>query len=165
MKRTCSTSQRKQRHCLSPGLPYFQPNTMTQYSFTFGADERPFRRDVQSSTFPLNQSFTKAEKQNAAELSSWISGRFFPFIFLSTACQIGIKPILHSRLSFIQLAGDIFSTHRPWETVFCCLKTSFINNSKSFWEDKRSIANQQQEERTQILHVSLKAFHIFTSWC
>lgn len=62
------------------------------------------------------------ESADAVELSSWISGKVFfffplPFIILLTAFLIPIKPILHSCLSFIELAGDIFSTGWPWETV------------------------------------------------
>lgn len=43
---------------------------------------------------------------------------FSPFILLSAACLILIKPIPQSCLSFIELAGDIFSTHWPWERKF-----------------------------------------------
>lgn len=134
--------------------------TMTQCSPTFGADERPFRRDVQSSTFPLNQSFTKAEKQKAAELSAWISGRFFPFILLSTACQIGIKLILHLRLSFIELAGDIVSTHRPWGTVSCCLKTSFLIISILFRRVRSNLNQLQGEDKdsSSLSEIHCKSF-------
>lgn len=71
-------------------------------------------RDIHSSIFPHNQSFTKEEKESAdaGELSSWISGRiFFSFILLSTACLILIKPILHSCLFVFHCIGWRYLLH------------------------------------------------------
>lgn len=112
---------------LSPGLPYLLANTMSDsFRFcnsTFGACEKHFLRDVRSSIFPHNQSFTKERKGERSRcrvilMNLWQGFFFFlPFIILLTAFLIPIKPILHSCLSFIELAGDIFSTGWPWETV------------------------------------------------
>lgn len=61
-----------------------------------------------------SQSCTKEEKEctDAGELSSWISGWvFFPFILLSTACLILIKPILHSCLFVFHWIGWRYLLH------------------------------------------------------
>lgn len=111
------TSQRELKHCLSPGLPYLRANTMCDslqlWKLHIWSSWKG--RDIHSSIFPHNQSFTKEEKESAdaGELSSWISGRvfFFFFILLSTACLILIKPILHSCLFVFHWIGWRYLLH------------------------------------------------------
>lgn len=95
---------------LSPGLPYLLANTMSDsFRFcnsTFGACEKHFLRDVRSSIFPHNQSFTKERKGERRRcrvilMNLWQGFFFFP-------------PLYHPVDSF----SDSYKTHPTLVSVF-----------------------------------------------
>lgn len=120
------TSQVKPRRFLPPGLPYLVANTMSD-SLQLGklhiwsSLESALDETSTAAYFPHNQSFTKEEKERADAwaLSSWISGRVFflypPVDSLSDSSKTHPSLVC---LSFMELAGDIFDTHWPWELFF-----------------------------------------------
>lgn len=122
---------------LSPGLPYLLANTMSDslqlWKLHIWSSWKG--RDIHSSIFPHNQSFTKEEKESAdaGELSSWISGRVF-FFFLYPP---------------VDSLSDSYKTHPSLVSVFHWIGWRYLLHSLTLRNKLRRVSSSSQISRAK----------------